>query len=86
MESASGDPSFINLDSTDSEGELIVESSLGCLVNVTSKNDQFQVLFEPAATCAASTQSYKIPESFIHQGNTDIIREFVQRKKDCRYE
>ena len=76
-ESVSGDPSFINLDSTDSEGELIVESSLGyitdcstsedCsrgLVNVTSENDQFQVSFEPAATGAASTRSNEIPEKF----------------------
>ena len=52
VESAMGDPSFIHLDSTDSEGELIVESSLDCstsedcrqgLMNVTSENDQFQV-------------------------------------------
>ena len=56
VESASGDPSFINLDSTDSKGELVIESSLGCttdcstsadcrrgLVNVTSENNQFQV-------------------------------------------
>ena len=51
MESASGNPSFINLYSTDSEGELVVESSLGCTTdcstsedcrqNVTSENDQF---------------------------------------------
>ena len=99
MESASGDPSFINLDSTDSEGELVIESSLGCttdcsnsedhrqgLVNVIGENYQFQVSFEPAATCAARTQSDEIPKSFIHQGHTDIAREFVQRKKDYRYE
>ena len=82
MELASGDPSFINLDSTDSEGEVVVESSLGCttdcsinedrctrgLVNATSsvisENDQFQVSFEPAATCAASTRIDEIPEKF----------------------
>ena len=99
MESASRDPTFINLDSTNSEEELVVESSLGCttdcstsedrrrgLVNVTSENDQFQVLFEPAATCTASTRSDEIPENFIHQGHTDITREFVQRKKDYRYD
>ena len=75
MESASGNRSFINLDSTDSEGGLVVESSLGCMtdcstsedcrrgfVNVTSENDQFQS--SPAATCAASTRSDEIPEKF----------------------
>ena len=77
MKSASRDPTFINLDSTDSEGELVVESSLGCttdcstsedcrqgLMNVTNETDQFQVSFEPAATCTASTQSDEIPEKF----------------------
>ena len=71
MESASGNLTFINLDSTDSEGELIVESSLSCttdcstsedcrrgLVNVTSENDRFRFL------PAASTQSDEIPEKF----------------------
>ena len=84
VESASGDPSFINLDSTDSEAEFVVESSLGCttdcstseecrrgLVNVTSENDQFQVSFEPAATCAASTRSDEIPDKF-HPPCTNI--------------
>ena len=82
MQSALGDPSFINIDSTDSEGELVVESSLGCttdcstsehcrrgLMYVTSEYDQFQVFFEPAATCTASTQSDEIPEKF-HPPNT----------------
>ena len=75
MESALENPSFVNLDSTDSEGKLVVESSLGCmtdcstsedcrrgLVNVTSENDQFQS--SPAATCTASTRSDEIPEKF----------------------
>ena len=33
-------------------------------MNVTSENDQFQVLLEPAATCTASTRSDEIPEKF----------------------
>ena len=32
--------------------------------SVISENDQFQVSFEPAATCAASTQIDEIPEKF----------------------
>ena len=38
-------------------------------MNVTSKNDQFQVLFEPADTCTTSTRSNEIPEKF-HPPNT----------------
>ena len=33
-------------------------------MNVTSENDQFQVLLESAATCTASTRSDEIPEKF----------------------
>ena len=40
-------------------------------MNVTSENDQFQILLEPAATCTASTRSDEIPEKF-HPPSTYI--------------
>ena len=39
VESASRDPTFINLDSTDSEGEAVVESSLGCTTDCSTRED-----------------------------------------------
>ena len=39
VKSALGGPSFINLDSTDSKGELVIESSLGCTTDYSTSED-----------------------------------------------
>ena len=66
VETASRDPTFINLDSTDSKGELVVESSLGCTIDCSTSEDCRQGLMN--VTSEADAVIHVVSHDSLHTG------------------